>query len=59
MKPENVLEEIRFIEDSFGGFTKSESKEYAKLRSKLAVDVWMIEEIKNGKTAEQILNNPD
>jgi hypothetical protein len=59
MKTENVLEEIRFIEDSFGGFTKSQSEEYAKVRASIPVEVWMIEEIKNGKKAEEILNNPD
>lgn len=59
MKTENVLEEIRFIEDSFGGFTKSQSEQYAEVRASIPVEIWMIDAIKSGKTAKEILNNPD
>jgi hypothetical protein len=58
MKVDKIMEQIDYIEET-GGFTKSESEEFVKLRNKLAVDYYMIDKIRDGKTAEEILNNPD
>jgi len=54
MKEETMLEEIEYIE-STGGLTPTQSKEYAKLREYGAIDGWGLDDIRNGKTTEEII----
>lgn len=42
MKVDKIMEQIDYIE-STGGFTKSQSREYAKLRSEMPVQYHMID----------------
>jgi hypothetical protein len=57
MKVDKIMEQIDYIE-STGGFTKSQSREYAKLRSEMPVQYHMIDKIRSGKTAEEIKKTP-
>jgi hypothetical protein len=54
MKEETMIEEIEYIE-STGGLTPKQSKEYAKLRAYGAIDGWGLDDIRKGKTTEQII----
>jgi hypothetical protein len=54
MKEETMLEEIEYIE-STGGLTPKQSKEYAKLRAYGAIDGWGLDDIRKGKTTEEII----
>lgn len=58
MKVDKIMEYIEYIEDT-GGFTKSQSKEYVKLIKDMPVDYYKIDKIRDGITADEILNNPD
>jgi hypothetical protein len=58
MNLENVLDEIYEIERT-GGLTEAESKEYAKVRAVMPVDFYIVNDIRKGKKADEILNNPD
>ena len=58
MNLENVLDEIYDIERT-GGLTEAESKEYAKVRAVMPVDFYIVNDIRKGKKAKEILNNPD
>ena len=51
----NVVKDIESLKKYFGGLTEKEAKEYLKLKDyKLSPSKFKIEEIKRGKTAEQI-----
>jgi hypothetical protein len=51
----NVVKDIESLKKYFGGLTEKEAKEYLKLKDyKLKPSKFKIEEIKRGKTAEQI-----
>jgi len=51
----NVVSDIEMLKKHFGGLTEKEAKEYLKLKDyKLSPSKFKIEEIKKGKTAEQI-----
>ena len=56
----NVVKDIEILKKHFGGLTEKEAKEYLKLKDyKLSPSKFKIEEIKKGKTAEQIAKERD